>query len=161
MGDLNMKKIFLTLMMLVGLLLTACDKDEIVRPPIEWSWEILTPQSVRYEGGSVGWAPKIYFSADGREGNIVITCKNYPDLSFAETSLESYDCGWATLKIDGNTVTIHFPEHISGNPEALAEITIIGRNGKSKARAVICLTRTFDGGNEADTESFPEQPDSN
>lgn len=135
------------LIMLACLLFTACDKDEIVRPPMELTCDILTPESVKYEGGSLGWSPRVYFKTDGREGNVVITCKNYHTLGFAETSSDSYDCGWATLRIDGNKVTIHFPRSVSDRPESSEEITIIGRDGKMKASAVIGLTRTFDAGN--------------
>ena len=58
---------------LVCVLFTACDKDEIVRPPLELTYDILTPERVKYEGGSVGWSPRVYFRADGREGDLVLT----------------------------------------------------------------------------------------
>ena len=54
-----MDKLFMPLIALVCLLLAACDKDEIIRPPMEWTYEILTPENVKYEGSSVGWAPDI------------------------------------------------------------------------------------------------------
>ena len=144
------------LIVLVCLLLAACDKDEIVRPPIEWTWEILTPESVKYEGGSVGWAPGVYFKTNGMEGDIVITCNNYNTLGFAETSSDSYDCGWATLRIEGNKVKIHFPRYISDAAGVSEDITIIGQNGKMRASAVIGLTRTFEAGEQPEPGAIPE-----
>lgn len=153
---MNKNKLFLPIVMLVGLLFTACDKDEIVRTPMELTWDILTPESVQYEGGSLGWAPKDYFKANGQEGDIVMTCKNYDSLYFAETSTDSYDCGWASLRIEANKLRIHFPYNVSDAPEVSEEITIIGRDGKKKATAIIVLTRTFEGGEQPGPEAVPE-----
>lgn len=141
-----MNKILKMFIALVCVLFTACDKDEIVRPPLELTYDILTPESVKYEGGSVGWSPRVYFRADGREGDLVLTSENYPDLGFYKTSLDSYDCGWATVTIEANKVKIHFPKYVSDTPEVSEEITIMGRDGKLKASAVIGLTRTFEEG---------------
>lgn len=156
---MNMSKIFIPFMALVCLLLTACDKDEIVRPPIEWTWDILTPESVKYVGGSIGWSPGLNFRANGMEGDVVITCTNYGNLSFAETSSESYDCGWATVRIEGNKVKIHFPYNVSGTQPASEEITVIGRDGKAKATAVIGLTRTFESGEPGEQPEPEPVPD--
>lgn len=41
---------------------------------------------------------------------------------------------------------IHFPKYVSDTPEVSEEITIMGRDGKLKASAVIVLTRTFEEG---------------
>lgn len=147
------------LMMFACLLFTACDKDDkdaVVCPPVEWTWDILTPQSVKLEGGSCGWKPRIDFRANGMEGDVVITIENYHTLSFAETSLDSYDCGWATVRIEANKVKIHFPKYVSDKPETSEEITIIGRDGKVKASAVIRLTRTFEAEEQPGQGTVPE-----
>lgn len=48
-------------MVVVCLLFMACDKDDILpSAPMEWSYEILLPENVKYEGGSIGWLPKYY-----------------------------------------------------------------------------------------------------
>ena len=111
---MNMKKLIVPLAALVCLLLAACDKDEIVRPPMEWTYEILTPGSVGYEGGSVGWAPQYNFRANGLEGDIVMTCTNYDVLNLTQGDSYTYDCGWATVKVEGNRLRIHFPYDCSG-----------------------------------------------
>lgn len=143
-------------MILVCLLFAACDKDDIASPPINWTWDIITPESVKYEGSSPEWSRSVYFKADGREGDVVITCKNYHTLGFADTSLDVYDCGWATFRIEADKIKIHFPQYFSDKWEVSKEITITGREGKSKARAVIGLTRTFDDGNQPDSDPVPE-----
>ena len=65
-------------MTLVCLLFTACNKDDILPGgPMLWTYEILTPESVEYEGGTVGWIPKECFKANGNEGYIVMTCEYF------------------------------------------------------------------------------------
>ena len=154
---MNMKKLMMPLAALVCLLLAACDKDEIIRPPMEWTYEILTPGSVEYEGGSVGWAPQYNFKANGLEGDIVMTCTNYDVLNLNPGDSYTYDCGWATVKVEGNRLRIHFPYNCSGAPEASETISVSGSNGSQKAVSTICLTRTFD------REGQPElsQPEGN
>lgn len=69
-------------MTLVCLLFTACNKDDILPGgPMLWTYEILTPESVEYEGGTVGWIPKECFKANGNEGYIVMTCENFDMLN--------------------------------------------------------------------------------
>lgn len=147
-----MDKLFMPLIALVCLLLAACDKDEIIRPPMEWTYEILTPENVKYEGSSVGWAPRYNFKANGGEGDIVMTCTNYDVLNLNSGNSYTYDCGWATVKVDGNRLRIHLPYDCSGAPEASETISVSGSNGSQKAVSTVCLTRTFD------SEGQPEPP---
>lgn len=61
-------KLFVPLVAIVCLLFTACDKDDVLPgEPMLLTHEILTPESVKYEGGSVDWVPKYYFKANGNE----------------------------------------------------------------------------------------------
>lgn len=131
------------LMAIVCLLFTACEKDEIIRPSMEWTTDILTPENIKEEGGAPGWVPTYYFRANGKEGDIVMTCKNYDVLTISDTS-DTYDCGWATLKVEANQLKIHFPYNASGAPEASETITISAHNGKKKAKTIIGLFRTFE-----------------
>ena len=86
-------------MTLVCLLFTACNKDDILPGgPMLWTYEILTPESVEYEGGTVGWIPKECFKANGNEGYIVMTCENFDMLNPISGGSYTYDCGWATLE---------------------------------------------------------------
>ena len=56
-------KLFVPLVAIVCLLFTACDKGDVLPgEPMLLTHEILTPESVKYEGGSVDWVPKYYFS---------------------------------------------------------------------------------------------------
>lgn len=131
------------LMAIVCLLFTACDTDEIIRASMKWTTNILTPENVKDEGGAPGWIPKYYFRANGKEGDIVMTCKNYDVLTISDNS-DTYDCGWATLKVEANQLKIHFPYNASGAPEASETITISANNGKKKAKTIIGLFRTFE-----------------
>lgn len=100
-------------MTLVCLLFTACNKDDILPGgPMLWTYEILTPESVEYEGGTVGWIPKECFKANGNEGYIVMTCKNFDMLNPISGGSYTYDCGWATLKVEANQLKIHFPRQV-------------------------------------------------
>ena len=95
-------------MTLVCLLFTACNKDDILPGgPMLWTYEILTPESVEYEGGTVGWIPKECFKANGNEGYIVMTCKNFDMLNPISGGSYTYDCGWATLKVEANQLKMH------------------------------------------------------
>lgn len=142
-------------MALVCLLFTACDKDEIIREPMEWTFDILTPENVKYEGGESRRIPKYHFRANGKEGDIVMTCENYDALNLISGNSDTYDCGWATVKIEANQLKIHFPYNASGAPEASETITISTNHGKEKAQTIIALVRTFDKEELPDPE--PEQ----
>lgn len=71
----------------------------------------------------------------------------------------TYDCGWATVKVEANQLKIHFPKQEPGAPDAYKEITISANDGNRKARAMICLTRTFKEGDgqDSDTDTLPEE----
>lgn len=155
-----MKKLFIPFIVLGCLLFTGCDVDEIVSEPMDCTFEILTPESVKFEGGSPGWMnsiPEFSFRATGEEGDIVMTCKNYDELHLASGNSDTYDCGWATVKVDVNQVRIHFPYNTSGAPEASETITISAKNGKQKARTIIYLVRTFENGEQPGPEPQPEE----
>ncbi len=154
---MKLKYYLLPFLLLAGLFVTACDKDEIVRPPIEWTWEILTPESVQYEGGSVGWSTSVYFKANGKEGDVVITCNNYSSLSFSDIDSDNYDCGWASIRIEGNKVYIHFPYMASDKEEAFEKISITAQDGEKTALGFIGLTRTFESGEQPGTGDVPEE----
>lgn len=149
-------KLFVTFVAIICLLLTACDKDDILPDePMLLTYEILTPESVKYVGGSAGWVPKDYFEANGNEGYIVMTCENFDVLNPFSGDSYTYDCGWATLRVEGNQLKIHFPRQISEAPDAYEEITISATDGKRTARAIICLSRTFK--DEPKPETLPEE----
>lgn len=151
-----MNKLLTALSAIICLLFTACDKDEIVRPPMQWTWDILTPESVKYEGGAIGWAPSVYFRVNSLEGDIVMTCDNYSSLSFEKSSSDTYDCGWATVRIEGNKLKIHFPYMLSDVPEATEEFIIIGQEESKKAMSMIKLTREFESGDQPEPGTLPE-----
>ena len=55
------------LMVMVCLLFAACDKDDVLPgEPMEWSYEILTPDNVKYTGGSVELTPRYCFKANSK-----------------------------------------------------------------------------------------------
>lgn len=142
-------------MAIVCLLFTACDKDEIICEPMEWTFDILTPENVKYESGEPGLIPKYYFRANGKEGDIVMTCENYDEFNPISGNSDTYDCGWATVKVEANQLKIHFPYNASGAPEASETITISANHGKKKVQTIIGLVRTFDKEELPDPE--PEQ----
>lgn len=153
-------KLFVPLMAIVCLLFTACDKDDVLPgEPMLLTHEILTPESVKYEGGSVDWVPKYYFKANGNEGYIVMTCENFDVLNPFPGGSYTYDCGWATLKVEANLLKIHFPRHVSEAPDAYEEITISTNDGNRTARAIICLSRIFkdEGQPDPKPEVLPEE----
>ena len=166
-NNVNMKtennmnyKLFVPLVAIVCLLFTACDKDDVLPgEPMLLTHEILTPESVKYEGGSVDWVPKYYFKANGNEGYIVMTCENFDVLNPFPGGSYTYDCGWATLKVEANQLKIHFPHQVSEAPDAYEEITISTNDGKRTARAIICLSRIFKDEGQPDTkpEVLPEE----
>ncbi len=71
----------------------------------------------------------------------------------------TYDCGWATVKVEANQLKIHFPKQEPGAPDAYKEITISANDGNRKARAMICLTRTFKEGDGqgSDSDTLPDE----
>ena len=147
-------------MTLVCLLFTACNKDDILPGgPMLWTYEILTPESVEYEGGTVGWIPKECFKANGNEGYIVMTCENFDVLNPISGGSYTYDCVWATLKVEANQLKIHFPRQVSEAPDAYEEITISTNDGKRTASTIICLSRTFkdEGQPDPEPEPLPEE----
>lgn len=131
------------------LLFTACDKDEVLPGgPMDWTYEILTPENVKYEGSSADWSRKYCFKANGKEGDIVMTFTNFDTLDPISGDSYTYDCGWATLKVEANQLKIHFPYHVSEAPDEYEEIKISATDGKRKANTIICLSRTFKGKEE-------------
>ena len=156
----NMNKLFMPFMMVVCLLFTACDKDKILpEGPMILSWEILTPENVKWEGSSAGWISKESFIANSKEGYMVMTCENFDVLDPISGDSYTYDCEWATLKIEGNQVKIHFPPSVSDAPDAYEEIQISAKDGKRTARSIICLTRIFkeEGQPDPKPETLPEE----
>ncbi len=155
-----MKRLFMPFMVIVCLLLTACDKDKILPGgPMSWSFEILTPENVKWTASSLGWIPEDHFTANSKEGNMVMTCDNFEVLNPFAGNSYTYDCGWATLKMEGNQVKIHFPPSVSDAPDAYEEIHISAKDGKRTARSKICLTRTFKDAEqpEPEPEVLPEE----
>lgn len=153
-------KLFVPLVAIVCLLFTACDKDDVLPgEPMLLTHEILTPESVKYEGGSVDRVPQYYFKANGNEGYIVMTCENFDVLNPFPGGSYTYDCGWATLKVEANQLKIHFPRQVSEAPDAYEEITISTNDGKRTARAIICLSRIFkdEGQPDPKPEVLPEE----
>ena len=57
-----MNKLLTPLLVIISLLFTACDKDDILPgTPMVWDYEILTPENVKFTGGSVGWIETFSF----------------------------------------------------------------------------------------------------
>ena len=111
-------------MVLVCLLLTACNKDDVLPArPMEWSYEIITPANVQFLKSTTDVSPSYFFETNGKGGNMVMTCENYDVLNPISGDSYVYDCGWTTLKIEGNQVKIHFPPSTS-NDVAHEEIQI-------------------------------------
>ena len=95
------------LMVMVCLLFAACDKDDVLPgEPMEWSYEILTPDNVKYTGGSVESTPRYCFKANSKEGDVVMTCNNYDALDPVSDESFTYDCGWATLQTKGTVLLV-------------------------------------------------------
>lgn len=92
-------------MVLVCLLLTACDKDDVLPArPMEWSYEIITPANIQFLKSTTDVSPSYFFETNGKGGDMVMTCENYDVLNPISGDSYVYDCGWATLKIEGNQV---------------------------------------------------------
>lgn len=104
-------------MTLVCLLFTACNKDDILPGgPMLWTYEILTPESVEYEGGTVGWIPKECFKANGNEGYIVMTCENFDMLNPISGGSYTYDCGMGNAQGRSQSVEDSFSPSGFGSP---------------------------------------------
>lgn len=147
-------------MVVVCSLLTACDADKILPGgPMVWSYEILTPENVKWIGSAGGWVSQYHFKANSKEGDMVMTCDNFDVLDPISGNSYIYDCEWVTLKIEGNQVKIHFPLSVSDAPDAYEEIRISANDGKRKARSIICLSRTFKKEEQPDPEpeTLPEE----
>lgn len=67
-----------------------------------------------------------------------MTCENYDVLNPISGDSYVYDCGWATLKIEGNQVKIHFapstPDDVALTHE---EIQISANDGDRKVYTLI------------------------
>ncbi len=152
----NMNKLFISFMVFVCLSFTACDKDKVLHVgPMEWTYEILTPKTVEYEGSSAGLSPKFCFKANNKEGDIVMTCENFDVLDPISGDSYTYDCGWATLEVEANRLKIHFPPYASDAPDAYEEIRVSANDGKRKSHTIICLSRIF--GEEGQPETLPKE----
>ena len=101
-------------MVVVGLLLTACGKDDVLYGgPMVWSYEILTPDNIKFlDSTGTEDTPKYSFEANGKQGDMIMTCENFVSLNPISGDSYTYDCGWATLRIDANQVKIHFPQYV-------------------------------------------------
>lgn len=121
-------------MVVVCLILTACDKDDVLRgEPMVWSHEILTPDNVKFLGstGAEG-TPKYSFEANGKQGDVIMTCENFFSLNPISGDSYTYDCGWAMLRVDANQVKIHFPQYVSDAQSAYEEIRISANDGEKR-----------------------------
>ena len=151
----------MSFMVLICLFLTACDKDDVLpAKTMEWSYEIHTPENVKFLKSTTEVSPTYYFEANGKEGDMVMTCENFDVLNPISRDSYVYDCGWATLKIEGNQVKIHFPPSTSDDI-ALAheEIRISANDGERKVYTLICLCRinNDDGPTDPQPESLPAE----
>lgn len=148
-------------MVVVCLLLTACDKNDVLSSePMKWSYEILTPDNVNFlDSTNAEDTPKYSFKANSKGGNMVMTCENFDVLNPIAGDSYTYDCEWATLKIEGNRVKIYFPPSVSDAPDAYKEILISAKDGKITARSIISLTRSFKDIEqpESQQEALPEE----
>lgn len=89
-----------------------------------------------------------------------MTCENFDVLNPISGDSYVYDYGWATLKIDGNQVKIHFSPSTSDDV-ALAheEIQISANDGERKVYTLICFSRVFneEGPTDPQPEGLPEE----
>lgn len=155
----NMNKLFIPLMVIVCIF-TACDKDEVLSgEPMEWTYEIQTPENVKCEDGSVGWPSKFCFKANAKEGTVVMTCENFDVLNPISGDSYTYDCEWATLKVEANRLIIHFLPYASEAQDVYEEVKISANDGKRNAHTIICLSRTFEGEGQPGfkPETLPEE----
>lgn len=72
----------MSFMVLICLFLTACDKDDVLpAKTMEWSYEIHTPENVKFLKSTTEVSPTYYFEANGKEGDMVMTCENFDVLN--------------------------------------------------------------------------------
>ena len=148
-------------MVLVCLLLTACDKDDVLPArPMEWSYEIITPANVQFLKSTTDVSPSYFFETNGKGGDMVMTCDNYDVLNPISGDSYVYDCGWTTLKIEGNQVKIHFapstPDDVALTHE---EIQISANDGDRKVYTLIGFSRVIneEGTTDPQPEGLPEE----
>ena len=140
-----MNKLINPILLTVCLLFTACDADKILPGEVMvWSYDILTPEGIKWEKSSLGWTPEDYFRVNSKGGDMVMTCENYDSFSLASNKSDIYDCDWMTVKAEGNQLKFHFPYNDSGAPEASKHITVSAKDGKRTAKAIIHVARTFE-----------------
>lgn len=148
-------------MVVVCLILTACDKDDVLRgEPMVWSYEILTPDNVKFLGSTdAEGTPKYSFEANGKQGDVIMTCENFFSLNPISGDSYTYDCGWAMLRVDANQVKIHFLQYVSDAQSAYEEIRISANDGEKKVYTIICLSRNFkdEGHTDPEPETLPEE----
>ena len=136
-----MHKLFMPFMVLVCLLLTACNKDDVLPArPMEWSYEIFTPENVKFLKSTTDVSPTYFFETNGKEGDMVMTCENFEELNPLSGESYTYDCGWASLQIEGNQVKIHFSP-LTSDEVAHEEIQISANDGERKVYTLICLSK--------------------
>lgn len=91
---------------------------------------------------------------------MVMTCENYDVLNPISEDSYVYDCGWATLKIEGNQVKIHFapstPDDVALTHE---EIQISANDGDRKVYTLIGFSRVIneEGPTDPQPEGLPEE----
>ena len=74
---INMKKWYFSLIAIVCLLLTACDEDKIFPGnPMVWTYDISTPDGVKWEWVSGYATPEYYFKINAKGGDMVMICDN-------------------------------------------------------------------------------------
>ena len=140
-----MNKLINPILLTVCLLFTACDADKILPGEVMvWSYDILTPEGIKWEKSSLGWTPEDYFRVNSKGGDMVMTCENYDSFSLASNKSDIYDCDWMTVKAEGNQLKFHFPYNDSGAPEASEHITVSAKDGKRTAKAILHVARTFE-----------------
>ena len=146
-------------MMIVCLLLTACNKDDVLPArPMEWSYEIFTPENVKFLKSTKDVSPTYFFETNGKEGDMVMTCESFEELNPLSGESYTYDCGWAALQIEGNQVKIHFSPSTS-DEVAPEEIQVSANDGERKVYTLICLSKARDnaGPTAPQPEGLPEE----
>lgn len=156
---INMKKWYFSLIAIVCLLLTACDEDKIFPGnPMVWTYDISTPDGVKWEWVSGYATPEYYFKINAKGGDMVMICDNYDSFTIESDNPDFFDCGWMTVKkIRGNWLEFHFPYNDSGAPDASEQIKIFTKDGKRTARTIIHLNRTFEKKEQSGQEPLPEE----
>ena len=110
-----------------------------------WTYNILTPDGVKWKGGGGYATSEYYFKINAKGGDMVMICDNYDSFTMESGNPDFFDCGWMTVKkISETRLEFHFPYNDSGAPEASEQIKIFTKDGKRTARTIIHLTRTFE-----------------